>query len=130
MEKEQLVAILKDWVKHDSEIRVLQREISQRRKENKLLSTRLLEIMKRNQIDVFDIKDGKITYKKANVKRPISNKSLLELLTKYFDGDTDKVDDLSNFIVENREVVVKESIKLTIPKGGQTDNVSVITNGS
>lgn len=123
MDKEQLVSILKEWVRHDSEIRVLQREIANRRKENKLLSTRLMEIMKRNEIDVFDIKDGKITYKKANVRKPISNKSLLDILNKYFEGDMEKVDDLNSFILENRQVVEKESIKFTTPKHQQA-NVS------
>jgi hypothetical protein len=66
--------------------------------------------MKRNEIDCFDINDGQICYTKKNVKKPITKKILLDLLAKYYDGDLLKANDVNNFILNNREEEVKESI--------------------
>ena len=65
--KEQLVKTIRDWVKIDNEIRGLNKEINTRKTEKKNLSTLLIETMKKNEIDCFDIKDGQICYTKKNV---------------------------------------------------------------
>ena len=110
MEKEELVKIVKEWVRNDNEIRTLQREQSKRRAEKKNISMRLMQIMKTNDIDCFDLNDGQIIYKKKNVKRPITQKILVDILSRYFEGDTDKAMDMNKFILENRVVAVSESI--------------------
>jgi seryl-tRNA synthetase len=48
--KEQLMKIVKDWVKLDNDIRVLQKEITNRKKDKKEISTQLMEIMKTEEI--------------------------------------------------------------------------------
>lgn len=111
MEKEELVSIVKEWVKNDTEIRALQKEQQKRKSENKEISLKLMNIMKKNEIDCFDMKDGKIRYKKQNCKQPISKKILMKVLTDFFNGDQQKVDSLNNLISENRQITVKESIK-------------------
>ena len=110
MEKEELVKIVKEWVRNDNEIRTLQREQAKRRVEKKNISMRLMQIMKTNDIDCFDLNDGQIIYKKKNVKRPITQKILVDILSRYFEGDTDKAMDMNKFILENRVVAVSESI--------------------
>ena len=45
MEKEELVKIVKEWVRNDNEIRTLQREQAKRRVEKKNISMRLMQIM-------------------------------------------------------------------------------------
>lgn len=108
--KEQLIKHIKEWVKKDNEIRALQNEVNARKAEKKILSASLVNIMKENEIDCFNVNDGQITYSKKNIKKPISKKLLLNLLSKYYNGDSSKANELNNYILENREEAVKETI--------------------
>jgi len=108
--KEQLIKSIKEWVKIDNEIRVLQQQQAKRKKEKKLISDSLIEVMKKNEIECFDINDGQIIYNKKNVKKPITKKMLLNVLSTFFQNDTEKAIELNNYILENREDVVKENI--------------------
>jgi hypothetical protein len=108
--KEQLVKNIKEWIKKDNEIRALQNEVNIRKSEKKALSTSLVNIMKENDIDCLNVNDGQITYSKKNIKKPISKKLLLNLLSKYYNGDSTKANELNNYILENREETVKETI--------------------
>jgi len=119
--KSQLIQIVKDWVRIDNEIRQLQKEISTRRQEKKRTNDLLMETMKSNEIDCFDLNDGKICYTKRNVKKPINNKVLLDILTKYYNGDLSQASEINNFIKDNRAEVTKENITRKISKS-TTDN--------
>jgi len=112
--KEQLVKTIKDWVKIDNEIRGLNKEINTRKTEKKNLSTLLIETMKKNEIDCFDIKDGQICYTKKNIKKPITKKVLMDILSNFYNGDITKASELNNYIIDNREEVVKETIERKI----------------
>ena len=114
--KEQLVKSIKEWVKLDNEIRTLKKEQEQRKNDKKNISETLMKIMRENEIDCFDIKDGQICYSKKNIKKPITQKTLLEVLSKYYKGDTLKAFELNNFIMDNREETTKESITRKINK--------------
>jgi hypothetical protein len=110
-EKEQLIKNIKDWVRIDNEIRTLQKELVARKNEKKNISSALIEVMKKNDIDCFDTKsDGQIVYAKKNVKKPITKKVLLNILSNYYQGNVTKAEEVNNYILENREVEVKESI--------------------
>ena len=68
--------------------------------------------MKSNEIDCFDISEGKIIYTQSNVKKPINKQHLMECLTKYFEKNPNiPTDDVVQFILENRPTNVKESIR-------------------
>ena len=114
--KENLIKTIKEWVRLDNEIRTLQKEQIQRKNEKKKVSTLLMETMKKNEIDCFDIKDGQICYNKKNVKKPITKKVLMNVLSKYFKGDLLKASELNEFIIDNREEIVKETIVRKINK--------------
>ena len=114
--KEQLKNSIKEWVKIDNEIRTLNEELAKRKKEKKERSSELMNIMKKNEIDCFDIKNGQIMYSKKNIKKPITKKMLMDVLSKYFKGDVIKASDINNFILDNREEVVKETIIHKISK--------------
>jgi len=114
--KEQLVNCIKQWVKIDNEIRTLQNEQVKRKKEKKTISNDLIEVMKKNQIDCFDIKDGQLVYNKKNVKKPITKKELIQILSTYYEGDTLKANEVTTFIDENRKEVVKETITRKVYK--------------
>lgn len=114
--KEQLIQIIKQWVKYDNDIRLLKKEVNLKTKEKLEINEQLMKIMRNNEIDCFDIKDGQICYKKKNVKKPITKKYLMDVLLKYHDYDLSKASDVSNFIDDNREEVVKEVIERKIKK--------------
>ena len=75
-----------------------------------------MDVMVRNEIDCFDIKDGQIMYSKKNIKKPITQKNLLGILANYCKGDMERASEINNFILENREEVVKEEIVRKIRK--------------
>lgn len=110
MEKEDLINVIKDWVKIDNEIRTLQKEIAKRKVEKSNMTTKLMSIMKQNQIDCFDINDGQILYKKKQVKKSITKQYLLTVLNNFYQGDTEKAEGLNSYIMNNRAVTVTESI--------------------
>lgn len=110
MNKDELIHIIKDWIKNDNEIRALQKEQIVRKQEKKKITARLVDIMRNNEIDCFDINDSQILYKKKNVKKPLTKSDLVEILNTFYKGDTDKVSELNTFITENRKTSVKETI--------------------
>jgi hypothetical protein len=108
--KDKLINNIKDWVKIDNELKILQKETVQRKNEKKKLSLILIEIMRENNIDCFDINNGQLIYNKRNVKKPISQKELFNILSKYFEGDNLKASNLNEFILNSRIEIVKEDI--------------------
>jgi len=115
--KEQLIHTIKEWVRIDNELRILSKQQSIRKKEKQEMSESLIEIMRSNEIDCFDIKNGQIMYTKRNVKKPITQKALLNILSNYYKGNVEKAEEVNHFIMENREQVVKETIVRKIDKG-------------
>jgi seryl-tRNA synthetase len=108
--KEQLMKVVKEWVKLDNEIRVLQKEITNRKKEKKEVSTQLMQIMKSEEIGGLDINDGQILYTKKTVKKPMTNKVLMDVLSKFYGGDFMKASEMNSYIMENRGELIKENI--------------------
>ena len=115
--KEELIQTIKSWVKIDNEVKALQKEVKKRNSEKKRLSGSLINVMKKNEIDCFDIKDGQIMYNKKNVKKPMTKKVLFDVLTKYYKGDFMKANELNEYIMDNREETVKETIVRKIFSG-------------
>ena len=112
--KDQLVKTVRDWVKIDNDIRKLQTELKARKTEKTKLSKTLIDTMKENEIDCFDINNGQICYTKKNIKKPITKKILFGILSKYYNGNILKANDLNSFILDNREEIVSESIVLKL----------------
>ena len=108
--KDELLRAIKEWLKNDNEIKVLQKEIRARKTKNDAISKILIETMKENEIDRFDMNNGKIVFSRRNVKKPISQKLLLDLLTKYYKNDTNIAKELTEFIISNREQTTREII--------------------
>jgi hypothetical protein len=111
--KETLVNHIKEWVQLDTDMKHLQKEMKDRREKKKLLTNNLVEIMKTNEIDCFDIKNGKMLYTKNNVKSALNKDHLMKCLIKYFE-DNPKIDpgDITKFILENREIKQKDNIRI------------------
>jgi hypothetical protein len=108
--KDLLVNNIRNWVKLDNEIRELKKEENARKQQKKELTSKLIHIMKQNEIDCVDINDGKLCYNQHTVKKAITKKNLLDILSKYFKGDASRANEVNEFILLNREDVIKETI--------------------
>ena len=106
----EIINSVKEWVKIDNEMRTLKEEINTRKKRKDVITANLLETMKQKDIDTFDLKDGKLEYKTRKSKKAISKKMLLNILSQYYQGDSNKANELNNFILSNREENVKDII--------------------
>ena len=113
--KEQLVTNIREWVKMDTEISQLRQEIKERNNKKKSMTENLVTVMKTNNIDCFDINDGSLVYKKNTVRKPINSKTLLSSLQNYY-KDQNVAEDLTKYIMDNREQQIKETIKRKIHK--------------
>ena len=109
--KEQLINLIKIWRESDNEIKKLQDNVKKKKEDKKAITEELLEVMKTNEIDCFDIKNGKLQYKTIKTKQPISKKSLLESLSKYFSNDEKMATEVTEFILDSRAEKITETIK-------------------
>ena len=112
MEKEQLVGNIKEWIQNENEIKVLQKELKIRKTKMKNLTESLVTVMKKNEIDCFNLSEGKIIYTKSNIRNPLSKKHLIDCLAKYFISNSNiKPDEVTRFILESAVESVKEGIR-------------------
>jgi hypothetical protein len=114
MDKEQLGNNIKEWIKIDNELRELQKVSKERRERKKQLTNNLVDIMRENEIDCFDVNDGKIVYTKNKVKQTLNKKYLLSTLQNFYNDDPIQAKQLTEFILNNREEIVKENIRRKI----------------
>jgi hypothetical protein len=114
--KEQLVNNIKEWIKIDTEIAELKAQIREKNNKKKGLTENLVTVMKNNKIDCFDINGGALVYKTNKVKKPINGKSLLLALQSYYKTDPNVAEDLTKYIMDNRQEQVKETIKRKVDK--------------
>ena len=110
--KDVLISKLKEWMKMETEMKQLQAELKSRRERKKQLTTDLVDVMKENEIDCFDVNDGKIMYTKSKTKQALNKKTLMSALEVYFQNDESKEKELSEYILESRNEVIKDSIRL------------------
>tara|TARA_Y100000996_G_scaffold381677_1_gene336327 strand:- start:1128 stop:1484 length:357 start_codon:yes stop_codon:yes gene_type:complete len=110
--KEELVSSIKEWIKLEDEMKLLQNELKNRRIKKKMLSDKLVSVMKDNEIDCFDMTGGKLMYTANRVKAPLSKKYLIASLASYF-GENPQVDsnDVAEYVLDNREVKIKEGVR-------------------
>ena len=114
--KEELVNNVKEWIKLDNEINELKAKIKENNNNKKKLTQDLVNVMKTNEIDCFDINGGALVYKKNTTKKPINSKMLLGILKNYYKDEPTTAEYLTKHILDNREVQVKEIIKRRIDK--------------
>ena len=111
-EKDKLKQYIKEWVQCDSEISGMDKELKDLKKKKKEISQLLMKFMNHHQIDCFDIQNGsKIVYNRKEIKKPLTRKKMVEILSTYFEGNNDQVVDLQNYILERRDTVLHESIR-------------------
>lgn len=117
MDKDKLVNNIKEWIRIDNELKELQKASKERRERKKELTSDLVDVMKTNEIDCFDTKDGgKLIYSKNKVKASLNKKTLFNSISNYFKDDPVKAKELGEFIMNSRETTIKENIRRKIGK--------------
>jgi uncharacterized protein (UPF0335 family) len=114
--KEQLKDYLRQWVRIENEISTLSAEIKKRKLIHQQLSKSLLDVMRKNDIDCFDIANGRIVYSKTKIRAPLNNGQLKTALTNYYKDDVEKANSIAEFLLASRVEKTRESIKMKIPK--------------
>jgi hypothetical protein len=110
--KEALINIIKTWIDQDDQIKILQKQIKEHKDQRKKLTADLVTIMKTNDIDCFDINNGKIIYCKNKTKAPLNKKTLYETLEKYFSNRSDiDITSVRDYVLDNRATKIVENIR-------------------
>ena len=99
-----------DWMTCDALMATKRAELRQLTQEKTVLSTQLLQIMKAHNLDVIDTSAGSIVYKQQRVKKAISTKYLSNVLNAYFEQDSENAQQLTKYILSNRQEQTKESL--------------------
>jgi hypothetical protein len=114
--KDELISNIKEWIKMDTEITKLKADIKAKTNKKKQLNDSLVNIMKNNSIDCFDINGGSLVYKQKKTRKTISPKFLLAQLEEYYSDKPEVAKELIKKVLDNREEVVKDEIKRKIDK--------------
>ena len=114
--KDELIITIKEWIKMDNDITKMKSEIKEKTHKKKELTTSLVNVMKNNSIDCFDINGGALVYKQKKSRKTISGKFLLTQLEEYYKDNPDLAKDIAKKVLDNRIEVVKDEIKRKIDK--------------
>ena len=116
MNKETLLKTVKTWIDLDDEIKQLGKDIKSKREEKKSITALLLDTMKDNEIDCFDLAGGnKLIYKKTISKKTLSKKHLFDAINKYIQNE-EKAKEMGEFILNSHEEQTKENIRRKVVK--------------
>ena len=111
--KELLIATIKEWIDVNSKLNEVMKAAKEYRIKKKQLTNSLVAIMKNNEIDCFDINNGKIVCRTTKTRAAINRQNLSKSLEQYFIDNPDiDTNEISNFILESRQV--KETNTLVI----------------
>lgn len=98
----------------------LKKQLTEARKDMKILNTREKELktfiqgyMKEEKIDKVNLKKGKVSLRTSKKRAPFTKAAVQNGLVAYFDGDETKAETVMNFIVDGLEVNESNSISLT-----------------
>ena len=114
--KDELILNIKEWIKMDNDISKLKAEVKDKTNKKKELTESLVNIMKSNSIDCFDINGGALVYKQKKTRKTISGKFLLTQLEEYYKDQPEVAKEITKKVLDNREEVLKDEIKRKINK--------------
>lgn len=115
-EKEVLVSTVKSWLELDNQLKELQLKIKEKRNEKKELSKKLVSIMNVNDLDTMATSQGQLIKSTSKIKAPLSKKHLNHSLAEFFKNDPKICEALSKFIMDSRDIKIKENIRRKMNK--------------
>ena len=113
-DNDHLIDNVKQWLNIDNEIKTLQKEIKEKRKIKKSITSSLVDIMKNRDIEIMSTSDGELIRTSRKVKSALSKKHLLQSLSAFFKNDAEIIGKLSNYILESRPEQTLENIRRKI----------------
>lgn len=114
--KDEMIGHIKKWIQYDNDIKQLQVELKEKKENRKQHTERLVDIMKSNEIDCFDVNNGKLMYSKTKVKAPLNKSQMVQALMEYFNNDEPRVRELEDKLMSARKEKVTETIRRKINK--------------
>ena len=114
--KEEMITHIKKWIQYDNDIKHLQDELKTKKENRKQHTQQLVNIMKSNEIDCFDVNNGKLLYSKTKVKTPLNKAQMVQALMAYFNNDEPRVRELEDKLMSARTEKVTETIRRKINK--------------
>jgi oligoribonuclease (3'-5' exoribonuclease) len=116
--KEELIGLIKEWVKLDQQISTLKKEVKTKNIRHKNVSNAILGVMKKHSIDYFDAPGGSLVYKKKTEKKSISKKYLMDQLQSYYKDNPEMANEVVKHLMDNRAERLNEKIihKVANPK--------------
>jgi hypothetical protein len=114
--KEEMIMHIKKWIQFDNDIKKLQDDLKAKKESRKQHTQQLVSIMKSNEIDCFDVNNGKLLYSKTKVKAPLNKTQMVQALMGYFNNDEPRVRELEDRLMSARTEKVTETIRRKINK--------------
>ena len=116
--KEILIKNIESWITLESEINNLSSILKEKKNDKKEITNYLINIMKSNNIDVFDVGKNKFIYSKRKTKQSISKKFLLENLERIL-NNTNEAEKITELLVRQVTARVRwvETIKYAKKNG-------------
>ena len=102
---------VKEYLTMEEQIAKLNALVRERKKKLKLLSESIMNSMKDNDIHYVNIRNGVLVYDSKESFKSLTKKTLQNGLTIYF-NDEEKASEASAVVLDNREKVVKNTLKL------------------
>lgn len=107
--KEELVNTIRHLLELDGKIMELKKQQKLLEQERKRVSAELICVMKTHELDKIDTKTGAIKYNVTKSK-PLGKRILVKLLEDYYEGDSEKAREVSQFIFDHLQERVTEKI--------------------
>jgi len=114
--KEEMIMHIKKWIQFDNDIKQLQDDLKAKKESRKQHTQQLVSIMTSNEIDCFDVNNGKLLYSKTKVKAPLNKTQMVQALMSYFNNDEPRVRELEDRLMSARTEKVTETIRRKINK--------------
>lgn len=107
--------MVREWMKMDDEVVLLQQAIKDRRKTRDLLHSKIVRFMKHHDIQQFNLNSGQLVRKESKRREGFSRSLIQRCLGQWFQGNNNKVSQIYDFMENSRES--KTSYRLTRAKG-------------
>lgn len=117
--KDELVEHIRKWIQIDNEIRQLQALVRERREMKKQITQDLVDVMRDNEIEKFNLRDGKLVYKQTKRSTPLNEKHLVNCLMDIFKDEPNKAQEVTEMIMNRREVKMVDTIQRRIDRNAK-----------
>ena len=112
---------VKKWIELRADLREARKALKAMGHQEKTLNDSIKEYMRDNSIDVINLPEGRICYRRTRRKPLLTTTNIKQGLLTYFQGDTERLGTLLNNIQEDLEERESENIAYTPQKSTATN---------